>query len=70
MMKEELSYNEGALGVVNIGVCSDASGEARAARLLLLKEMPNMLIVDCYAHQVSCIPPTCERTFSNSPSLC
>lgn len=52
MMKDELDYNDTALHVVNIGVCSDASGESRAARICLLDEMPHLLIVDCYAHQV------------------
>ncbi|KDQ11884.1 hypothetical protein BOTBODRAFT_162332 [Botryobasidium botryosum FD-172 SS1] len=52
MMKDELGYNEATLGVVNIGACSDASGESRAARSRLLAQMPHLLIVDCYSHQV------------------
>ncbi|KDQ09947.1 hypothetical protein BOTBODRAFT_116600 [Botryobasidium botryosum FD-172 SS1] len=39
MMKDELNYNNTALHVINIGVCSDASGESRAARIRLLDEI-------------------------------
>ncbi|KDQ21329.1 hypothetical protein BOTBODRAFT_123015, partial [Botryobasidium botryosum FD-172 SS1] len=55
MMKDELGYNEATLGVVNIGACSDASGESRAARSRLLAQMPHLLVVDCYSHQIQLI---------------
>ena len=37
-----------------IAFTSDASGESRKARLLLLAKRPDLVVLDCYAHQVSC----------------
>ena len=38
---------------VNImGVTTDASGESRKARTLLLRHSPHLVCPDCYAHQV------------------
>lgn len=35
-----------------IGVVTDAGGDAKRARWLLLKKYPHMIILDCWAHQV------------------
>ena len=34
------------------GVVTDASGECRRARRLLAEEYPEIVFLDCYAHQV------------------
>ena len=36
-----------------VGFTSDASGESRKARLKLLQKYPSLVVLDCYAHQVS-----------------
>lgn len=35
-----------------VGVVTDASGECRKARRLLAIQHPDILFLDCYAHQV------------------
>ena len=35
-----------------VGVVTDASGECRKARRLLALEHPDIVFLDCYAHQV------------------
>jgi isopentenyl phosphate kinase len=35
-----------------VGVVTDASGECRKARRLLALEYPDIVFLDCYAHQV------------------
>lgn len=35
-----------------VGVVTDASGECRKARRLLAVEHPDIVFLDCYAHQV------------------
>lgn len=42
-------------GVFVIAVTSDASGESRKARQLCARENPELMIPDCYAHQVSIV---------------
>ena len=39
-------------GAYVVGVVTDASGECRKARRLLSKEYPDIIFLDCYAHQV------------------
>ena len=42
-----LNYNAHVVGVV-----TDASGECRKARCLLALKHPDIVFLDCYAHQV------------------
>lgn len=37
-----------------IAIVTDASGECRKARRLFLAKYPWIVVLDCYAHQVSC----------------
>lgn len=37
-----------------VAVVTDASGETRKARQDFGKEFPHIIMLDCYAHQVSC----------------
>ena len=39
-------------GAYAVGVVTDASGECRKARRLLSTEHPDIVFLDCYAHQV------------------
>jgi hypothetical protein len=39
---------------------TDASGESRKARKLLLERFPNLVCPDCYAHQVSNLLSSCK----------
>lgn len=52
-MRKVLAYLVGTWKVKVIAVTSDASGESRKARTLLVKEMLQLVAPDCYAHQVS-----------------
>jgi hypothetical protein len=38
--------------VIVVGFTSDASGESRKARKMLLQSRPELIVLDCYAHQV------------------
>ena len=52
LIRQQIAYLTTNVGLLLIGVCTDASGESQAAHLHLLSEMPWLLIVDCWAHQV------------------
>ncbi|KAG8879540.1 hypothetical protein FRC20_000112 [Serendipita sp. 405] len=43
------------LGVTIVGWCSDAGGDSRAMRLRLAQLMPQLIVLDCWAHQVNLI---------------
>lgn len=49
---EEIKYTEDILGSNVVAWCSDASGESRAMRHRLYALMPQLITLDCYAHQV------------------
>jgi hypothetical protein len=51
-MKEVLDILEKDWRVRVIAFTSDASGESRRARLDLQTTSPNLVVPDCYAHQV------------------
>ena len=38
-----------------VAVVTDASGECRKARKILALKYPDILFIDCYAHQVCCV---------------
>jgi hypothetical protein len=46
--------------VTIIAFTTDASGESRKARKMLLERFPNLVCPDCYAHQVSNLPSPCK----------
>jgi hypothetical protein len=52
LMLEEKTFIEEKIGLRLIGWVSDASGESRAARKMLKQRFPQLITVDCYAHQV------------------
>src|SRR5258708_1401836 len=54
-MLKEKAYIESELGQRLIGWVSDASGESHAACKQLQNHFPQLLVVDCYAHQVGLI---------------
>lgn len=51
-MEDELDYMTSMLLLLVIGICGDASGDERSARLKMLAKHPHLLIADCWAHQV------------------
>ena len=53
MLKEVLTMVEQEWGATVIAVTSDCGGESRAARARLIRERPDLVAPDCYAHQVS-----------------
>ncbi|KAK6978267.1 hypothetical protein R3P38DRAFT_2393789, partial [Favolaschia claudopus] len=52
LMLEVLDTLEKEWGLVPIGFTTDASGESRKARRLLLQLRPWLICPDCYAHQI------------------
>lgn len=48
-----------------IAFSSDASGESRKARQLLLQLYPNLVVPDCFAHQVRQSFISAVELFSN-----
>ena len=57
MMHQVLALVENEWQAIPIAVTSDCSGESRAAREAIVKERPELVGPDCYAHQVLYPPP-------------
>lgn len=55
IVKQVIEYCEKELGTQIIGWVSDAGGESRAMRVRLYNERPDLILLDCYAHQVSIV---------------
>lgn len=55
LMPEVLEILRKEWGVEPIVFTTDASGESRKARRLLLQLMPYLIVPDCYAHQINLI---------------
>ena len=53
LMIQEKDYIETELDLKLIGWVSDAGGDSRAVRTWFLGMFPWLLVVDCFAHQVS-----------------
>jgi hypothetical protein len=51
----DIDYCERILGVVVIAWCTDAGGDARKMRKLLLQKFPNLVTPDCWGHQTQLI---------------
>ncbi|TFY66832.1 hypothetical protein EVG20_g4259 [Dentipellis fragilis] len=52
---EQIKFYTQVLGVVVIAWCTDASGEAAKMRRLLVQCMPELVVVDCWAHQMNLV---------------
>ncbi|TFY79124.1 hypothetical protein EWM64_g4889, partial [Hericium alpestre] len=55
LMVTEYEYLTTQIGLKCIGIAGDAAGDERKARLDMLREHPNLLIADCWAHQICLI---------------
>ena len=64
LIKNEPVVMENEYHLQVIGICTDASGESHCARLRLLREMPWLLIANCWAHQLSHLTSNCCRRFT------
>lgn len=49
----EIKYATESLKIKIAAWCTDASGESASMRRLLVQDMPSIVVVDCWAHQVS-----------------
>jgi hypothetical protein len=55
LVTEDLKWSEETYGLQVIAVCSDDGGDARKMRRLLLRLMPWLIIILCWAHQINLI---------------
>lgn len=53
VVKSVIEFCESNLNVKIIGWVSDAGGDSRAMRVRLGKERPDLILLDCWAHQVN-----------------
>lgn len=44
---------EDRFGAVVAGYTTDSSGESKKARKMLARDRPDLIVLPCYAHQVS-----------------
>ncbi|KIK13783.1 hypothetical protein PISMIDRAFT_118201 [Pisolithus microcarpus 441] len=51
----EIAYATNTLKVKLIAWCSDVGGDSANMRHLLVQKLPNLIVVDCWAHQVNLI---------------
>ncbi|OBZ67907.1 hypothetical protein A0H81_12375 [Grifola frondosa] len=51
----EINYCIEVLGVTLVGWCTDASGESRKMRRLLVEQYPSIVGVDCWSHQINLV---------------
>jgi len=61
-LKDVISTVQDEWGAVVIAIVTDASGECRKARRLLGLKYPNIVVLDCYGHQV---PLSCDHGIIN-----
>ena len=57
LLEDVISTVQDEWGAVVIAIVTDASGECRKARRLLGLKYPNIVVLDCYGHQV---PLSCD----------
>ncbi|KAG8721321.1 hypothetical protein FRC08_014059 [Ceratobasidium sp. 394] len=55
IVKAAIAYCEEELGTKVVGWVSDAGGESRAMRVRLHPERPDLLLFDCWVHQIQLI---------------
>ncbi|KIK97920.1 hypothetical protein PAXRUDRAFT_807235 [Paxillus rubicundulus Ve08.2h10] len=53
IVKDKIRYVTEILKVSLVAWCTNASGESAKMQCLLVKEMPWIVVVDCWAHQVN-----------------
>ena len=53
LLEEVVEEVEKEWGAQVVAVVTDASGESRKARRLFSRKYPHIMVLDCYAHQVS-----------------
>ncbi|KZP02551.1 hypothetical protein FIBSPDRAFT_770553 [Athelia psychrophila] len=58
LLDEVIITVESEWGAVVVAIVTDASGECRKARRQLALKFPNIVVLDCYGHQVSINLPT------------
>jgi hypothetical protein len=51
-MVEVIEHLRSEWGVTVVAFTTDASGESRKARKMLLAQFPHLVCPDCFAHQV------------------
>jgi hypothetical protein len=51
-MRKAIVYIVDELGIDLVGVTGDAGPDEKKARRLALRDFPQLLIADCWAHQV------------------
>lgn len=55
LVVEDIRWSEEMYSLAVIAVCSDDGGDARRMRRLLLGQMPWLIVVLCWAHQINLI---------------
>ncbi|KAF8844642.1 hypothetical protein BDN67DRAFT_666973 [Paxillus ammoniavirescens] len=55
LVEAEIKYAVEVLKIIIVGWCTDASGESAKMRRLLVRKMPHLVVVDCWAHQINLI---------------
>lgn len=55
LVVEDIKWSELTYGLTVIAVCSDDGGDARKMRRLLLAQMPWLIVILCWAHQINLI---------------
>ncbi len=53
VVKPDITTITTVYGVKLVGWCCDSGGDSRGLRRLLLAEMPWLVVLECWAHQVS-----------------
>ena len=62
LLEDVISTVQDEWGAVVIAIVTDASGECQKARRLLGLKYPNIVVLNCYGHQV---PLSCDRGIIN-----
>ena len=52
LLEEVIKIVQDEWGTIVVAIVTDASGECRKARRILGLKYPNIVVLDCYGHQV------------------
>lgn len=52
LLEEVIKIVQDEWGAIVVAIVTDASGECRKARRILRLKYPNIVVLDCYGHQV------------------
>lgn len=58
-MLHDIYYCVVVLGLCYIALCSDAGGDAASMRRKAARQLPWLIVLDCWAHQVRLSSPRC-----------